>query len=47
MSSIVRGLKVLTLSSSGNAAKHRGRNTVVEHGFVRIADLVGGVAMAS
>ncbi len=29
------------------AAKHRGRNTVVEHGFVRINDLVGGVAMAS
>ncbi len=29
------------------AAKHRGRNTVVEHGFVRITDLAGGVAMAS
>ena len=29
------------------AAKHRGRNTVVEHGFVRITDVVGGVAMAS
>src|SRR6201994_4238655 len=29
------------------AAKHRGRNTVVEHGFVRINDMVGGVAMAS
>ena len=29
------------------AAKHRGRNTVVEHGFVRITDMVGGVAMAS
>jgi diguanylate cyclase (GGDEF)-like protein len=28
------------------AAKHRGRNTVVEHGFVRITDVVGGVAMA-
>jgi diguanylate cyclase (GGDEF)-like protein len=28
------------------AAKHRGRNTVVEHGFVRIADSAGGVAMA-
>ena len=27
------------------AAKHRGRNTVVEHGFVRITDAVGGVAM--
>jgi diguanylate cyclase (GGDEF)-like protein len=29
------------------AAKHRGRNTVVGHGFVRITDMVGGVAMAS
>ena len=29
------------------AAKHRGRNTVVEHGFVRITDIAGGVAMAS
>jgi diguanylate cyclase (GGDEF)-like protein len=29
------------------AAKHRGRNTVVEHGFVRIADTAGGVAVAS
>ena len=29
------------------AAKHRGRNTVVEHGFVRITDVAGGVAMAS
>jgi diguanylate cyclase (GGDEF)-like protein len=29
------------------AAKHRGRNTVVEHGFVRITDMAGGVAMAS
>ena len=29
------------------AAKHRGRNTVVEHGFVRITDMPGGVAMAS
>ncbi len=29
------------------AAKHRGRNTVVEHGFVRITDGDGGVAMAS
>ena len=29
------------------AAKHRGRNTVVEHGFVRITDAVGGVALAS
>jgi diguanylate cyclase (GGDEF)-like protein len=29
------------------AAKHRGRNTVVEHGFVRITDTAGGVAMAS
>ena len=29
------------------AAKHRGRNIVVEHGFVRITDVVGGVAMAS
>jgi len=29
------------------AAKHRGRNTVVEHGFVRITDTADGVAMAS
>jgi diguanylate cyclase (GGDEF)-like protein len=29
------------------AAKRRGRNTVVEHGFVRITDGDGGVAMAS
>src|SRR6201994_2765232 len=29
------------------AAKHRGRNTVVEHGFVRITDVAGGVARAS
>ncbi len=29
------------------AAKHRGRNAVVEHGFVRIADGVGMVALAS
>jgi diguanylate cyclase (GGDEF)-like protein len=29
------------------AAKHRGRNTVVEHGFVRVTDGDGGVAMAS
>jgi diguanylate cyclase (GGDEF)-like protein len=29
------------------AAKHRGRNTVVEHGFVRINDEIGGIAMAS
>jgi diguanylate cyclase (GGDEF)-like protein len=28
------------------AAKHRGRNTVVEHGFVRADDVGGGVAMA-
>jgi diguanylate cyclase (GGDEF)-like protein len=28
------------------AAKHRGRNTVVEHGFVRTDDVGGGVAMA-
>jgi diguanylate cyclase (GGDEF)-like protein len=28
------------------AAKHRGRNIVAEHGFVRIADRAGGVAMA-
>jgi PleD family two-component response regulator len=27
------------------AAKHRGRNAVVEHGFVRLAD--GGMALAS
>jgi diguanylate cyclase (GGDEF)-like protein len=29
------------------AAKHRGRNTVVEHGFVRVSDTDGGVAWAS
>jgi diguanylate cyclase (GGDEF)-like protein len=29
------------------AAKHRGRNTVVEHAFVRLTDSVGGIAMAS
>jgi diguanylate cyclase (GGDEF)-like protein len=29
------------------AAKHRGRNAVVEHGFVRITDVAGGIAMAS
>jgi diguanylate cyclase (GGDEF)-like protein len=29
------------------AAKHRGRNTVVEHGSVRINDTVGEIAMAS
>jgi diguanylate cyclase (GGDEF)-like protein len=29
------------------AAKHRGRNTVVEHGFVRIKDAARGIAMAS
>ncbi|MDT9136236.1 diguanylate cyclase, partial [Escherichia coli] len=29
------------------AAKHRGRNTVVEHGFVRITGAVGDIAMAS
>jgi diguanylate cyclase (GGDEF)-like protein len=29
------------------AAKHRGRNTVVEHDFVRITDAAGGIAMAS
>jgi diguanylate cyclase (GGDEF)-like protein len=29
------------------AAKHQGRNTVVEHGFVRITDGIGGIAMAS
>ena len=29
------------------AAKHRGRNTVVEHGFVRATDAGGDVAMAS
>ncbi|HLZ03529.1 MAG TPA: diguanylate cyclase [Bradyrhizobium sp.] len=27
------------------AAKHRGRNTVVEHGFVRVTDTAGRVAM--
>jgi diguanylate cyclase (GGDEF)-like protein len=29
------------------AAKHSGRNTVVEHGFVRINAEIGGIAMAS
>jgi diguanylate cyclase (GGDEF)-like protein len=29
------------------AAKHRGRNAVVEHGFVRMADSVGSIALAS
>jgi diguanylate cyclase (GGDEF)-like protein len=29
------------------AAKHRGRNAVVEHGFVRITDVGGGIALAS
>ena len=29
------------------AAKHRGRNAVVEHGFVRITDSAGAVALAS
>ena len=29
------------------AAKHRGRNTVVEHGFVRVTDGADSVAMAS
>ena len=29
------------------AAKHRGRNTVVEHGFVRTAENGGAVALAS
>jgi diguanylate cyclase (GGDEF)-like protein len=29
------------------AAKHRGRNAVVEHGFVRITDAGGSMAMAS
>jgi GGDEF domain-containing protein len=29
------------------AAKHQGRNTVVEHGFVRIADGIGSIAMVS
>ena len=28
------------------AAKHRGRNAVVEHGFVRITDGGGSMAMA-
>jgi diguanylate cyclase (GGDEF)-like protein len=27
------------------AAKHRGRNTVVEHGFVRVGDDIGGAAV--
>jgi diguanylate cyclase (GGDEF)-like protein len=29
------------------AAKHRGRNAVVEHGFVRVTDGAGGMALAS
>ncbi|WP_159006876.1 diguanylate cyclase [Bradyrhizobium sp. S69] len=29
------------------AAKHRGRNAVVEHGFVRVTDIDGSMAMAS
>ena len=29
------------------AAKHRGRNAVVEHGFVRVTDSVSGIALAS
>jgi diguanylate cyclase (GGDEF)-like protein len=29
------------------AAKHRGRNAVVEHGFVRVTDIGGAMAMAS
>jgi diguanylate cyclase (GGDEF)-like protein len=29
------------------AAKHRGRNAVVEHGFVRVADSASGIALAS
>ena len=29
------------------AAKHRGRNAVVEHGFVRMADSVSTIALAS
>jgi diguanylate cyclase (GGDEF)-like protein len=29
------------------AAKHRGRNAVVEHGFVRLTDGAGGMALAS
>ena len=29
------------------AAKHRGRNAVVEHGFVRMADSVSLIALAS
>jgi diguanylate cyclase (GGDEF)-like protein len=29
------------------AAKHRGRNAVVEHGFVRVTDGIGSMAMAS
>jgi diguanylate cyclase (GGDEF)-like protein len=29
------------------AAKHRGRNTVVEHGFVRVSDGSSGIAWAS
>jgi diguanylate cyclase (GGDEF)-like protein len=28
------------------AAKHRGRNTVVEHGFVRVSDGSAGIAWA-
>jgi diguanylate cyclase (GGDEF)-like protein len=29
------------------AAKHRGRNAVVEHGFIRMTDGAGVVALAS
>jgi diguanylate cyclase (GGDEF)-like protein len=29
------------------AAKHRGRNAVVEHGFVRVTDGISGIALAS
>ena len=29
------------------AAKHRGRNAVVEHGFTQLTDGASGVAMAS
>jgi hypothetical protein len=29
------------------AAKHRGRNTVIEHGFVRLTDGADPMAMAS
>ena len=29
------------------AAKHRGRNAVVEHGFVRMADSASSISLAS